>query len=459
MSARHRRPQPRRIDRRKLAGAGVAGVAAVFATGPLAHATPSTGPSATGTATHPPTGTDEHSKASTQANVAPDYGFQKVRVGVQVKSGAWVPPGTTTAGTKITITETGAANPGVTTCTTDASTQVAGSTATYCTTFTQQALVERLQAAGMQPDLTVRPSPPGVPSDEFYTVFSGDTVTITQSSVNANLVTDPTTGTVPPCETTSPPFCDPAETDYIFDDNGLPPTAAPNSATVLTGHSVTVKVLANDQTHGAPATLDSVSKPAHGTAVISGGTTTVSAAAVAGQQAASTAQQIVYTPAAGFVGTDSFRYTMSTPNGRSTATLTIRVLAPPPTAHDDTATTTSGTAVSVNVLANDDAHGGGALSIKSVGDPAHGTAKIDGTRVVYTPAAGFTGTDSFTYTATTAYGTATATVTVTVTSPPLANTGGPDADLAELGALLLLTGGAASVAGRRRRRAEHADPA
>ncbi|SNS25630.1 hypothetical protein SAMN05216276_1006183 [Streptosporangium subroseum] len=84
----------------------------------------------------------------------------------------------------------------------------------------------------------------------------------------------------------------------------------------------------------------------------------------------------------------------------------------PTTAVGDTATTQQDTAVSVPVLANDTAT---APAISSVTQPAHGTATISGATVVYTPAAGLSGTDSFAYTITTACGTSTATVTVTVT--------------------------------------------
>ncbi|MFD1494878.1 Ig-like domain-containing protein, partial [Streptosporangium lutulentum] len=84
----------------------------------------------------------------------------------------------------------------------------------------------------------------------------------------------------------------------------------------------------------------------------------------------------------------------------------------PTRAVDDTAATKQGTAVSVPVLANDTAT---APTISGVTQPANGTATISGGTVVYTPAAGLGGTDTFTYTVTTACGTSTATVTVTVT--------------------------------------------
>ncbi|WP_037938257.1 Ig-like domain-containing protein, partial [Streptosporangium roseum] len=68
-------------------------------------------------------------------------------------------------------------------------------------------------------------------------------------------------------------------------------------------------------------------------------------------------------------------------------------------------------AVSVPVLANDTAT---APAISGLTQPGNGTATISGGAVVYTPAAGFIGTDTFTYTITTACGSSTATVTVTV---------------------------------------------
>jgi hypothetical protein len=83
----------------------------------------------------------------------------------------------------------------------------------------------------------------------------------------------------------------------------------------------------------------------------------------------------------------------------------------PTTAVNDTATT-AGKPVSVPVLANDT---GSSPVISSVTQPANGTATISGGNVIYTPAPGFTGTDTFTYTITTACGTSTATVTVDVT--------------------------------------------
>ena len=88
-----------------------------------------------------------------------------------------------------------------------------------------------------------------------------------------------------------------------------------------------------------------------------------------------------------------------------------------PKAVDDSATTTQGTAVDIDVLANDtDADEGDELSVESVTKPAHGTAVVaaNGT-VTYTPDAGHTGTDAFDYVVTDGTDTDTGTVTVTTT--------------------------------------------
>jgi hypothetical protein len=101
--------------------------------------------------------------------------------------------------------------------------------------------------------------------------------------------------------------------------------------------------------------------------------------------------------------------------GNNAAAPPIQIADPqsisPTRAADDTATT-PGNAVSVPVLANDTAT---APTITGVTSPAGGTATISGGRVVYTPAPGFAGTDTFTYTVTTDCGTSTAKVTVDVT--------------------------------------------
>ncbi len=88
----------------------------------------------------------------------------------------------------------------------------------------------------------------------------------------------------------------------------------------------------------------------------------------------------------------------------------------PPTAVNDNATTSLNTAVPIAVLANDADPNGDFLAVTSVSQPAHGVTIVNGNGgVTYTPANGFAGYDSFTYTIRDGRGaTATATVNVAV---------------------------------------------
>jgi concanavalin A-like lectin/glucanase superfamily protein/Big-like domain-containing protein/fibronectin type III domain protein len=180
------------------------------------------------------------------------------------------------------------------------------------------------------------------------------------------------------------------------------PLASDDTASATTGTPVTITVLANDtDADGNPLTLTSVTQGAHGTVTISG-------------------TSVIYTPAAGFVGTDSFTYTITDGQGASAiGTVTVNVLAgdQPPVASSDTVSIPAGTSITIAVLKNDTDPYGYSLSITAVTQGAHGTVTFESTSVTYTPAAGFIDTDSFTYTITDGYDNyATATVTVTVLS-------------------------------------------
>ncbi len=72
-------------------------------------------------------------------------------------------------------------------------------------------------------------------------------------------------------------------------------------------------------------------------------------------------------------------------------------------------------ATQVNVLGNDTSPSNYTLTVTAVTQPQHGTVTLNNGQVFYQPAAGFHGTDSFTYTISDGHGgTATGTVTVTV---------------------------------------------
>ena len=127
--------------------------------------------------------------------------------------------------------------------------------------------------------------------------------------------------------------------------------------------------------------------------------------------------KVRYTPAAGFTGIDTFSYVIRDGAGTTvTGTVTVAVGNAAPVTGADPVAVLSGHHVDVDVLTNDtDANPGQKLSVTAVGTPAHGTAVLVEGKVRYTPAAGFTGTDTFTYTVSDGTGgTAQGTVTVTV---------------------------------------------
>ena len=117
-------------------------------------------------------------------------------------------------------------------------------------------------------------------------------------------------------------------------------------------------------------------------------------------------------------GTSSFTVTATDANrATGTASYSIAIAIQAPTAHPSTAT------VAANSTANPIAlylGGGAADSVAVAAQPAHGTAAVSGLSIIYTPTAGYSGADSFTYTAANATGTSpTATVSITVTAPRL----------------------------------------
>ena len=125
-----------------------------------------------------------------------------------------------------------------------------------------------------------------------------------------------------------------------------------------------------------------------------------------------------YTAAAGFVGDDSFTYTVGDgKGGAATATVRVTVAAPanrPPTANGQSVSTVQDTAVPV-VLGGADPDGD-PLTYAVAVRPVHGSLSGTAPNLIYTPTVGYTGPDSFTFTTNDGQVTSPpATVAVTVT--------------------------------------------
>ncbi|WP_047129780.1 putative Ig domain-containing protein [Xanthomonas arboricola] len=118
-------------------------------------------------------------------------------------------------------------------------------------------------------------------------------------------------------------------------------------------------------------------------------------------------------------GTSSFTIAVADAgNASATQAYSFTVSDAAPVAVADVAATMSDAAVTVAVTANDT---GNITTIAIAAAPTNGTAVVNGLELVYTPAAGFVGTDVVSYTVTGSGGTsAAATVTIAVNARPVA---------------------------------------
>lgn len=173
----------------------------------------------------------------------------------------------------------------------------------------------------------------------------------------------------------------------------LPPTISPSSITVNTnsvGNTITPSL------SGLTTNLAIVNGPTHGLAQISG-------------------LNILYTPSNGYFGEDQITVLASGPGGNSApAQISIIVVPPAPTVNSSALTVAANSLE--NSLANNASGQVTGITISQM--PAHGTAKVIGSSLYYTPLPGYSGGDSIVYFATGPGGASLpATVTITVTPP------------------------------------------
>jgi subtilisin family serine protease len=192
------------------------------------------------------------------------------------------------------------------------------------------------------------------------------------------------------------------------------PIAVDDVLVTLRNTAGTVTVLANDSdVDGDTISVTGVSTPTHGTATLEADGT------------------ITYQPALGYDGADGFDYAIGDGAGGSAnghVAVTVVAVNQPPVAVDDTASVAEDGSASIDVVANDIDPDGGALTVTTLGQPAHGSTSLaaDGT-VTYVPASNYNGPDSFGYTIADSIGfTDSATVSVTVTATNDAPTAAAD---------------------------------
>jgi hypothetical protein len=139
-----------------------------------------------------------------------------------------------------------------------------------------------------------------------------------------------------------------------------------------------------------------------------------------GSLSAVTGADVTYTPATDYVGSDTFTFKATDGQADSNAaTVSITVTAPPntaPVAQDQSVSTVKNTVKTITFAATD--ADGDTLTYSIVTQPANGAIGGTPPNVTYTPAAGYTGADSFTFKANDGKADSNvASVSVTVTAP------------------------------------------
>jgi VCBS repeat-containing protein len=178
-----------------------------------------------------------------------------------------------------------------------------------------------------------------------------------------------------------------------------PPIAQDQSVTTAEDTAKEITLVATDP-DGDALTYIIVSQPQHGSlSTVSGNIVT-------------------YTPAANYFGPDGFTFKASDgslDSNTATVTITVTAVNDPPVAQDQAVTTAEDTAKEITLVATDVENS--PLTYSIVAQPQHGSlSAVSGNKVTYTPAANYSGADSFTFKANDgALDSNTATVSITVT--------------------------------------------
>jgi YD repeat-containing protein len=167
------------------------------------------------------------------------------------------------------------------------------------------------------------------------------------------------------------------------------PTANPDSIATTIKRAVTFDPRINDtDPDNDPLTISSPSAPSQGTVVVNSG------------------QTLTYTPnptfPTGNTGTDTFTYQLTDGHGHAvTGTVTMTVTDRPPLVMPDTVGAQGNATTSFLPMANDSDPDGDHIAISvpttTPMNTLHGSVVKSGQQLLYTPNAGFMGTDTFSY--------------------------------------------------------------
>jgi hypothetical protein len=185
-----------------------------------------------------------------------------------------------------------------------------------------------------------------------------------------------------------------------------PPIATNDISSTQQSSAIQIDVLSNDSSAGNhDITVVSLSEPSNGLLSLD-------------------TNIVTYQPLDGYVGQDSFVYTVRDSLGdESTASVLVTVSNVQPVSHEDLVTIEQNTVVTIDVLDNDLDVKGDTLSISGNTLPKYGTLSLQDNVFIYTPNDGYSGFDQFDYTVVDNFaGSSQATVTINVSNLlPIAN--------------------------------------
>jgi autotransporter-associated beta strand protein len=155
------------------------------------------------------------------------------------------------------------------------------------------------------------------------------------------------------------------------------PTATPETVAATEDVSKPITLAGTDPNNGDSLTFSVLTQPQNG-------------------ELTGTLPNLIYTPNENFNGADSFTFRARDgllDSGPATVTINVASVNDAPTAVDDSIVS----GVATNIISNDTDPENNSLTLQSAENGAFGTVAVNGNTVTYTPGAGFSLSDSFTY--------------------------------------------------------------